>query len=234
MPTVLLVRHGRTSANAAGVLAGWMPDVHLDDTGRDQAAALAERLATVRIDAAVSSPLPRCVETADALLASRDVPRTTDERLAEARYGDWTGRPLRELARDKTWRVVQNHPSAAVFPGEDGEAMAAVAARAVAAVREHDRTVLDEHGDGAIWLAVSHGDVIKAVLADALGMHLDHFQRIVVDPCSVSVIRYTPLRPFVVRMNDTAGALSALAPRRRRRRPRRSSDADVGGGAGSS
>lgn len=211
-----------------------MPDVHLDDAGREQAAALAERLATVRVAVAVSSPLPRCVETADALLASRDVPRTTDDRLAEARYGDWTGRPLRELARQKMWRVVQDHPSAAVFPGEDGETMAAVAARAVAAVREHDRIVLDEHGDSAIWMAVSHGDVIKAVLADALGMHLDHFQRIVVDPCSVSVVRYTPLRPFVVRMNDTAGALSALAPRRRRRRPRRSSDADVGGGAGSS
>ncbi|MGB9373545.1 MAG: MSMEG_4193 family putative phosphomutase [Jiangellales bacterium] len=234
MPTVLLVRHGRTSANASGVLAGWMPDVHLDDAGREQAAALAERLEMVPVSAAVSSPLPRCVETADALLGSRGVPCTTDERLAEARYGDWTGRPLRELAKDKTWRVVQDHPSAAVFPGEDGEAMAAVAARAVAAVREHDRAVLDQHGDGAIWVAVSHGDVIKAVLADALGMHLDHFQRIVVDPCSVSVVRYTPLRPFVVRVNDTAGALSALAPRRRRRRPRRSSDADVGGGAGSS
>lgn len=232
MPTVLLVRHGRTSANASGVLAGWTPDVHLDEVGRGQAAALAERLSAVPLAAAVSSPLPRCVETSDAVLAARDVPRRTDERLAEARYGEWTGRPLRELARHTTWRVVQDHPSAAVFPG--GEAMAAVSARAVEAVREHDRAVDDEHGDAAVWLAVSHGDVIKAVLADALGMHLDHFQRIVVDPCSVSVVRYTPLRPFVVRINDTAASLAALAPRRRRRRARRSSDADVGGGAGSS
>lgn len=233
MPTVLLVRHGSTTANASGVLAGWMPEVHLDDTGREQATSLAERLASVALATVVSSPLPRCLETTDVLLATRgDVPRTTDERLAEARYGDWTGRPLRELARDKTWRVVQDHPSAAVFPS--GEAMAAVASRAVAAVREHDRDVHDEYGDSAVWVAVSHGDVIKAVLADALGMHLDHFQRIVVDPCSVSVIRYTRLRPFVVRMNDTAASLAELAPRRRRRPARRSSDADVGGGAGSS
>jgi probable phosphomutase (TIGR03848 family) len=231
VPTVLLVRHGRTSANASGVLAGWTPDVHLDEVGQGQAAALAERLSSVPLSAAVSSPLPRCVETCEAVLAARDVPRRTDERLAEARYGEWTGRPLRELARHKMWRVVQDHPSAAVFPG--GEAMAAVSARAVGAVREHDRAVDDEHGDTAVWLAVSHGDVIKAVLADALGMHLDHFQRIVVDPCSVSVVRYTPLRPFVVRINDTAASLAALAPRRRRR-ARRSSDADVGGGAGSS
>jgi probable phosphomutase (TIGR03848 family) len=211
-----------------------MPDVHLDDSGREQASGLAERLTKVTVSSLVSSPLPRCVETADILLGSKDVPRATDERIAEARYGDWTGRPLRELARDKTWRVVQDHPSAAVFPGADGEAMAAVSARAVAAVREHDRAVAAEHGDAAVWIAVSHGDVIKAVLADALGMHLDHFQRLVVDPCSVSVIQYTPLRPFVLRTNDTDGSLSALAPKRRRRRARRGSDAAVGGGAGSS
>jgi broad specificity phosphatase PhoE len=111
--------------------------------------------------------------------------------------------------------------------------------RAVAAVREHDAAVAAAHGDDAVWVAVSHGDVIKALLADALGMHLDAFQRIVVDPCSVSVVRYTPLRPFALRLNDTGGDLSgfAPAPRRGRRRPaarRRpaSSDAVVGGSAG--
>jgi broad specificity phosphatase PhoE len=114
--------------------------------------------------------------------------------------------------------------------------MAGVAARAVQAVREHDRRVTQAAGDEGVWAAVSHGDVIKAVLADALGMHLDHFQRIVVDPCSVSVLRFTPLRPFVVRVNDVDGSLAALRPRgrRRRRTSRRSSDAPVGGGAGNS
>jgi broad specificity phosphatase PhoE len=108
--------------------------------------------------------------------------------------------------------------------------------RAVAAVREHDAAVSAAHGDDAVWVAVSHGDVIKAVLADALGMHLDAFQRIVADPCSVSIVRYTPLRPFVLRMNDTGGDLAHLAPprtgaRRRRTRPA-SSDAVVGGSPG--
>jgi broad specificity phosphatase PhoE len=106
-----------------------------------------------------------------------------------------------------------------------------VQSRAVAAVREWDTRITDEHGPDALWLAVSHGDVIKAILADALGSHLDQFQRIVVDPGSVSVVSYTPLRPFVIRLNDT-GDLSGLAPKRRRRRRPRSSDAAIGGGAG--
>jgi broad specificity phosphatase PhoE len=114
------------------------------------------------------------------------------------------------------------------FPGPEGEPLRETQSRAVAAVRDWN----DRLGPDATWLACSHGDVIKAVVADALGLHLDSFQRIVVDPCSVSVIRYTPLRPFVVRSND-AGDLSALVPPKRRGRSRRvSSDAAVGGGAG--
>ena len=124
---------------------------------------------------------------------------------------------------------MQQHPSAAVFPGAEGEGLAQTQARAVAAVREWNAKL----GPEAVWLACSHGDVIKAVLADALGLHLDLFQRIVVDPASVSVIAYTDTRPFVVRMNDTGGDVAALIPpAKRRRRSRRSSDAVVGGGAG--
>jgi probable phosphomutase (TIGR03848 family) len=156
-----------------------------------------------------------------------------DDRLAEARYGDWTGRRLADLSRSRLWRAVQDHPSSVRFPGPDGEAMAAVQARAVAAVREHDRAVTGEHGDAGTWVAVSHGDVVKAVLADALGMHLDLFQRIVIEPASVSVIRYTERRPFVLRLNDTGSDLAALTRTRGRRR-RASSDAPVGGGAGES
>lgn len=226
MTTVLLVRHGLTNANTGGTLAGWTPGVHLAPKGEEQVRALAARLAAVPVDAVVSSPLERCQETAAALVAGRDkLEVETDERLGECRYGDWQGQPLKTLAKDPLWKVVQGHPSAVQFPG--GEALRETQARAVTAVREHNARL----GDHATWIAVSHGDVIKAVLADALGLHLDEFQRIVVDPASVSVVTYTPLRPFVVRMNDTGGDVESLIPPKRSRR-RRSSDAAVGGGAG--
>jgi probable phosphomutase (TIGR03848 family) len=244
VPTVLLVRHGRTSANASGTLAGWTPGIGLDDTGRAQAEALAGRLAPLPFAALVTSPLQRCRETADALLAvpapggaARPEP-AVDERLGEARYGDWTGRALKELAKEPLWRVVQAHPSAVTFPGEHGESMLGMQLRAVEAVRAHDAAVSKAHGDDAVWVAVSHGDVIKSVLADALGMHFDAFQRIVVDPCSVSVVRYTPLRPFALRVNDTGGDLTAFVPPKRTRRRRTAapspaaSDAVVGGSTG--
>jgi probable phosphomutase (TIGR03848 family) len=226
--TLLLVRHGLTDANAGGLLAGWTPGVHLAEKGRAQATALSQRLATVPVAAVVSSPLERCQETAAALLADREMDVITDERLGECRYGDWTGQELKKLVKDPMWKVVQAHPSAAVFPG--GEALRDTQARAVAAIRERNL----ELGADATWVAVTHGDVIKSVLADALGMHLDLFQRIVVDPCSVSVVRYTELRPFVVRMNDTGGAVDDLLPPKKARRSRKpSSDAVVGGGGGS-
>ena len=228
MTTVLLLRHGRTTANAAGVLAGWTPGVRLDDAGTAQVAAVGERLAKVPLAAVVSSPLERCVQTADAVTAGRELTVQTDDRLGEARYGDWTGRTIKELSKEPLWKVVQQHPSAAVFPGDDGEGLAQTQARAVAAVRAWNATL----GPDAVWLACSHGDVIKAILADALGLHLDSFQRIVVDPASISVVTYTDTRPFVVRVNDTGGDVSGLIPPPRPRRRGRSSDAVVGGGAG--
>lgn len=230
MATVLLLRHGRTASNAAGSLAGRTP-VDLDEVGVAQAKAVGERLAGVPLAAVVSSPLSRCRQTLQ--LALPAVSPTIEPDLIECGYGEWEGQPLKKLAKDPLWRVVQQHPSAAVFPG--GEAMAAMAARAVAAVRQHDARVTADHGDGAVWLACTHGDLIKAIVADALGLHLDQFQRIVADPGSVTVIRYTPARPFVVRLNDTGGSLATLVapPRTRRRRATAaSSDAPVGGGAG--
>lgn len=194
MPTVLLVRHGRTTANASGVLAGWTPGVGLDDVGRGQAQALAARVGALPLAAVVTSPLQRCVETAAALVAVpgpdgavRPEP-SVEDRLGECRYGDWTGRELKVLAKEPLWRVVQAHPSAVTFPGPEGESMPTMQHRAVEAVRAHDARVAAEHGDDALWVAVSHGDVIKAILADALGMHLDAFQRIVVDPDRKSVV----------------------------------------------
>jgi len=236
VPTVLLVRHGRTAANSGGVLAGRSPGVDLDDHGRSQAVALAERLDALPLVRVVSSPLERTVATAAALVArggTRSVPRppvVLDDRLLECDYGDWTGRKLSSLTKEPMWQTVQGRPSAAVFPG--GEGLADVQRRAVQAVAEHDAAVEAEHGPHALWVAVSHGDVIKAVLADALGLHLDGFQRIVVDPCSVSVVRYTPLRPFVLASNGDGAGLAALVVPRRRRRTKPSSDAAIGGGAG--
>jgi probable phosphomutase (TIGR03848 family) len=228
--TVILLRHGRTTANAGGILAGWTPGVLLDDTGSAQVRAVGERLAKVPLAAVVSSPLERCRQTAEAVAAGRDLAVQTDDRLGEARYGDWTGKTIKELVKDPLWKVVQQHPSAAVFPGSDGEGLAQTQVRAVAAVREWNAKL----GPDAVWLACSHGDVIKAILADALGLHLDQFQRIVVDPASVSVVTYTETRPFVVRVNDTGGDVGGLIPppAKRRRRKAASSDAVVGGGAG--
>jgi probable phosphomutase (TIGR03848 family) len=226
MTTLFLVRHGRSSANAGGILAGRSDGVELDDKGREQAGTVAVRLGGVPLVAAAVSPILRCRQTAELILADRPGVRSTIEaRLTECDYGDWTGRTLTELAGEELWKTVQQQPSAAVFPG--GEAMTALSARAVAATRDWDRQIAAEHGERAAWLAISHGDVIKAILADALGMHLDAFQRIMVDPASVSVIHYTSVRPYVVTMNSVAGDLAKLLPD-----PKAPDEAAVGGGVG--
>lgn len=208
--TVILLRHGRSTSNTAHVLAGRSEGVDLDERGREQAEALVSRLASLPIRAVVSSPLLRCTRTIEPLVGALGVEPVVDERLSEVDYGQWTGRKLGDLVKEPLWKVVQAQPSAAVFP--DGEGLAQVQARAVAAVREHDRRLAEEHGGDALWLACTHGDVIKAVVADALGTHLDSFQRIVADPASMSVIRYTPMRPFVLHVNHTGADLASLTP----------------------
>lgn len=230
MATVILVRHGRTTANASGTLAGRLKGVRLDDTGRAQATAAAERLAGVRLAAVVTSPLERCRETAAPIARQAGLKPVSDRGIVECDYGEWQGRPLAELAKEKLWATVQAQPSAAAFPG--GESMSAMLARAASAVRLRDAAVEAEHGPGAVWVAVSHGDIIKSVLADALGMHLDLFQRLQVDPASISVVRYTATRPYVLGLNTHAGDLGWLTPPKRPKARRRTSDAVVGGGAG--
>ena len=205
MTTVVLLRHGQSTANVAGVLAGRSPGVSLNDKGREQAEAVAARLSGIGLDALVSSPMERCQQTVAPLAAACGLPVRTEPRLAEVDYGDWTGRALKDLGDEELWRTVQAHPSAAFFPG--GEGLAAVSVRAVAAIRD----LAAELGPDAVVLVCSHGDVIKAILADALGLHLDGFQRIVVNPASLSVVRYTPHRPFVERINDS-GELGSLKP----------------------
>jgi probable phosphomutase (TIGR03848 family) len=235
MATLILLRHGRTSANASGTLAGRTRGVHLDDLGRQQAERAARRLAAVPVADVVSSPLERCRETARPVVRAQagSLRVHTDKGLTECDYGEWQGRPLRELAKLPLWKTVQSQPSAVTFP--DGESMTQMQARAVDAVRRRDAAIAAEHGEGAVCVAVSHGDVIKSVLADALGMHLDLFQRIQVDPASISVIRYTDARPYVLASNTHEGDLGWLAPPKGRkgRRPA-TRGAEVGGGAGPS
>lgn len=229
MTLVLLVRHGLTAVTGS-VLSGWTPGVTLDDRGAAQAQALAARLAPVPLDAIVTSPLERCAQTATALAAQHDpVSFHHDERLGECKYGDWTNQPLKKLAKEQLWRVVQQHPSAVRFPGPDGESMLDMQHRAVSAVRDWNSRL----GPRAVYVICTHGDVIKAIVADALGLHLDQYQRIQADPCSLTVIRYTPLRPFLVRMNDNGGDVSSLIRRDTGHEGRReASDGAVGGGAG--
>lgn len=228
MPTVVLVRHGRTTANASGILAGWTEGVLLDETGRRQAAEVAERLSVVTLAGIVSSPLERTRETAEVIHAAQPGRKSRldiheDNQVGECHYGEWTGRELKKLAKDPLWRNVQSHPSSVTFPG--GESMTAMQQRATSAIRRWNA----HFGEKSVYAVVSHGDVIKAILADALGTHLDLFQRICVDPCSISIVDYTTERPFVLRSNDVGSDLSFLAKQARRKKR---SDATVGGGAG--
>ncbi|MEJ1180692.1 MULTISPECIES: MSMEG_4193 family putative phosphomutase [unclassified Pseudarthrobacter] len=226
MATVILVRHGRTTANAAGLLAGRAAGVSLDQLGHEQAALTGDRLAAVPVVGVVSSPLERCQQTAQLILDRQAgtpyAPLEPD--LTECDYGQWQGRTLSDLATEDLWSAVQSQPSSVIFPG--GESMAAMQARAVAAIRRHDAAFEAEYGPGAVWVAVSHGDVIKSIVADALGMHLDLFQRINVGPASVSIVHYGAVRPTVYATNTDAGDLSWLS------KGINSGDAQVGGGAG--
>ncbi|MDV8023250.1 histidine phosphatase family protein [Rhodococcus sp. IEGM 1330] len=234
--TVILLRHGRSTSNTAGTLAGRSAGVELDDRGREQAQAVADRLGELPVSEIVRSPLLRCEQTVEPLAAKLGLSPVVEDRLVEVDYGQWTGRTIKELLAEPLWKVVQQHPSAAVFP--EGEGLATVQQRAVQAVREHDARLAAQHGRDVLWVACSHGDVIKSVLSDAMGAHLDSFQRIVADPASISVVRYTSTRPFVLRTNDTGSDLSAFVPKAEEPSTPESGNADssdavVGGGAGS-
>lgn len=237
MATVILIRHGRTTANATGILAGRTPGVVLDEVGRAQAALTGDRLGAVALAGLVSSPLERCRETSELILQRQPTPgdlaRALDlvieDDITECDYGQWQGRTLGELAKEPLWSVVQSQPSAAAFP--EGESLHTMQSRAVAAIRRRDAAFEASDGPGAVWAAVSHGDIIKSVLADALGMHLDLFQRLSVGPASVSIVRYGPGRPSVHAINTDAGDLSWLsASAKDGDAP--AGDAPVGGGAG--
>ncbi|MGO3362961.1 MAG: MSMEG_4193 family putative phosphomutase [Corynebacterium sp.] len=238
MATVILVRHGRSTANAQGVLAGRTPGVLLDDTGDKQVGRTAERIADVPLAGVVSSPLERCRQTAQAILRRQDATASgtgltlaTDDRLNECDYGDWQGCKLADLAKEELWKTVTGEPSKAIFPG--GESLTDMQARAVAAVRSHDAAIQEQHGDKAVWVAVTHGDIIKSVIADAYGMPFDHFQRVHANPASVSIVHYpaeADSDPHVLAVNTEAGDLSWLRPKEGDGKAQ--DVAQVGGGAG--
>ncbi|MGL5864116.1 MAG: MSMEG_4193 family putative phosphomutase [Phycicoccus sp.] len=230
MAIVLLARHGHSTANADGVLAGWSDGVGLTDSGRQQAERLRVRLDGTTVRRVASSPLQRCRETVALAAPAAEV--ITDDGLGECRYGAWTGRRLADVAKDPLWRVVQDDPARARFPDDDrfpGESMAEMADRVLVAVRAHDAAVEAEHGPAAVWVAVSHGDPIKAVVAEAVGAGLAGLQRVRVDPGSVSAVYVSAARMVLLASNTVDGALAPLVGVPTAHRP---GDSTVGGGAG--
>ena len=200
MGTVLLIRHGQSVANAQGVLAGRAPGVHLDEHGERAAGELGNHLADLNISQVLVSPLERTQQTAELIFSNR-FPIEIENRITECDYGDWQGRLLSELSTEDLWQTVQNAPDEMIFP--NGESMQQMSDRAVGAIREWDEILSAKHGPNVIWAAVSHGDVIKAICADALSMSLRNFQRISIEPSSVSVVQYRSESTQVHKLNDT-------------------------------
>ena len=196
----MLVRHGQTPTTGS-VLPGRAPGLHLAEAGVAQAQAVAERVAGLpRVDAVYTSPLERTRETARAIARARGLKVAVDRGLLECDFGDWTGRSLKELRRLPEWATVQRYPSGFRFPG--GESFPEMQLRISTALAR-----LVERHLGGVVVAVSHADPIKAAVADALGTHLDLFQRIVVSPCSATAISYGSEGPSVVTVNSVGGGL---------------------------
>jgi len=195
--TLLLIRHGANDWVGSHRLAGWTPGVHLNAHGQRQAQAIADRLANEKIAAIYSSPLERTLETAEPLARALNLPIRIREGIGEVRYGDWTGRSVKELAEQEaaTWHVIQTAPSRARFP--NGEGLYEMQARAV---QELDAIARAHPGETVA--VISHADIIRACVAHYLGMHLDLFQRLVIEPGSLTVLRLSPLGVAVVRVND--------------------------------
>ena len=208
MGTLILIRHGRTAANAQGVLAGRSSGVHLDEVGTKASEVLRDKFLDLDVKHVVASPLERTVQTAKIIFPSHAV--VTHEGLIECDYGDWTGKKLKDLATEPLWQTVRSKPSEVKFP--NGETMQGMADRAVNSVLEVDARLTQEFGENFIWVAVSHGDIIKSLIAHALGLELDKFQRIYVEPASVSVLRIAADDSSVLKVNETGeGWISALS-----------------------
>ena len=214
---LVLIRHAHSTSNASGVLSGRLPNIHLSEKGVIQSQELSDRLGNFPLAQLRVSPMERCFETISpwlndvALKHSPNFQPIIDPLLNEVDYGNWSGKKLAVLSRKKEWKTVQESPSRMYFP--DGEGIAAMQSRAMSVV--HQLAALPDSKTAVI---VSHGDVIKSILASALGMHLDEFQRIVIDPASVSIIEYSGIKPRVLLINDTRAVITDLlhAPKRSR------------------
>lgn len=196
MTQLYLIRHALTDWVNNGQLAGWTPGIHLNEEGRKQAASLVQRLEPIPLAAIYSSPLERAIETAQAIAGPRDLPVQIRDGIGEVRYGDWTARSLEELKKLEEWLSVQVYPSGTRFPG--GETLREVQARAVAEID----AICRRHPKDAIAV-VSHADIIKAIVAHYLGLHLDLFQRIVISPASITILHIGRFAPRLVRLNET-------------------------------
>ncbi len=211
MTQILLIRHATNDYLNAKRLAGWIPGVYLNEAGRQEAAALAQRLSPVPVAAIYSSPLERAVETAKEIAIPRGLTIEEREALGEIHVGEWTGQALEELAKTEHWGMIQFYPSIARFPG--GEAIREMQARAVAELE----AIRDAHPEDTV-VVVSHADVIKAVVAHYVGLHLDLFQRLVIAPASITVLQIDKMGSRLVCLNET-GSLTHLVPRPAEEKP---------------
>ena len=204
MPKIVLIRHAHSTANAAGVLSGQLPNVNLSKSGQKQAERLAVRLGKLTISQIRVSPMDRCAQTVAPWLSSygKGVSVIEDENLIEVDYGKWSGKKLATLSRAKLWRKVQGQPSAVTFP--NGESLAQMQVRAMSSVHDFFASDLE------LTIMVSHGDVIKAIVASSLGMHLDDFQRIVIDPASITILESHGGAIRLTRLNDSDSSVSDI------------------------
>jgi len=212
---LVLIRHAHSEANAAGILSGRLPNVHLSEKGLEQSEDLAVRLGNFPVSTLRISPMERCFETISPWLNSIVLQKNPkfepiiDPELTEVDYGTWSGKKLAVLSRNKLWKTVQEAPSRTYFPS--GEGIAQMQSRAMTSV--HQAVSNKAKGSAVI---VSHGDVIKSIVASALGMHLDEFQRIVIDPASISILDFSTTKPRALLLNDSRSKVTELlvAPKR--------------------
>ena len=196
MATILLVRHGENDWVKEHRLAGWLPNIHLNENGRQQAKAVAARIRSLPVKAIYSSPVTRCQETACYIADALQLPIATLDDVGEVQYGDWEGEKIKELAKNPLWGTVQFFPSRMRFP--QGEALREVQFRVIQALEK-----LSTQHKKEMIVVVSHADLIKLVLAYYLGIHIDLFQRIVISPASVSAIHLMDKGAVrVLRVND--------------------------------
>jgi probable phosphoglycerate mutase len=206
---VVLIRHAHSQANLAGVLSGRRPNVHLSKEGIEQSKELARRLGDFLPHQIRISPMERCLETISPWLNKNDSSKTIrpkpiiDHGLTEVDYGDWSGKKLTVLSRNKLWSVVQNTPSQMYFP--KGEGILEMQTRALESIHKS----IDKKAKAPLVI-VSHGDVIKSIVAACLGMHIDEFQRIIIDPASISIVDFSLAKPRVLLLNDNRAVVTDL------------------------